>query len=901
VTGQRWKQVRDLFDAALEQPVHLRDRFIAARTTGDARLAQEVRELLASYQQSDHMLTQPAIKGLESLLPGARPTPPTLPPVTNPDDELTMVIHQPPSTDTSNMVGRRMGPYRLIKKIGSGGMGSVFVAARDDQQFEQRVAIKVVRPNMNTSEILQRFLQERRVLAGLEHPNIARLLDGGTGDGGLPYLVMEYVEGVPIDKYCDERRLNVTERLKLFRTVCDAVHYAHRNLVIHRDIKPVNILVTEEGVPKLLDFGIAKLVGPQTASDPSLTVDTAPMTPDYASPEQVHGEAVTTASDVYALGVMLYRLLTGKSPYRIEKVTAAALFNAISTQDAIRPSQAALLDEENHKAADDAAKREGTPEKLSRRLTGDLDVIILTALQKEPARRYASVDALSDDVAAHLGGFPVSAQPDSVTYRARKFVRRHTTGVAMAASLAIALVGATVTSVYYADQARREKLAAENRFRDVRELARFILLDFDDALRQGETAARKVLVPKALNYLNKLSGESAGDPALQREVIEGYLKIGGIQGDLYGPNVGDSQSALSNYEHALSLAEALAAKYSSSESDAVLAAKANAAMANLKALGGDRKEAIPRYQRALALLEPFAAGNPEGAPAQLQLEVSQRLGFVDYQLGDHVQALANYTRAYEIGARLVKVSPTNSRAQRSVAAALEGMGEVYTRMGKPAEALPKLAQAITILERLLDENPSQHLGRHEVATASLVLGDTLVALERHADAAAAFRRALTLTEELARTDRQNRQYQRDIPVALGRLSNALLQTGARAEAHDATKRALDALWPLVDSRDPQVYDLQQYVWLLVTTPFEDLRSPGRALPYAQKLVEMTRSSHPGMLDTLARAYFGSGDAAKAVETERMALALLPPHRPGEPPSALRKELEENLAKFSEGR
>ena len=886
MTGPRWKQVRDLFDAVLEQPVNRRDTFLAVRTAGDPQLAAEVRDLLASYRESDHLLTQPAVKGLEALLPGSGATL---------GDETTIVNAK--TTDTAGMVGRRMGHYRLIKKIGSGGMGSVFVAARDDRQFEQRVAIKVVRPSMNTSQILQRFLQERRVLAGLEHPNIARLLDGGTSEEGLPYLVMEYVEGVPIDKYCEERKLDVTERLRLFRIVCDAVHYAHRSLVVHRDLKPVNILVTSEGVPKLLDFGIAKLVGPQSATDTSLTVDTAPMTPEYASPEQVHGDAVTTASDVYALGVMLYRLLTGKSPYRIEKLTAAALFGAITTQEAVKPSQAALLNEENSQAAVEAATREGAPEKLSRRLMGDIDVIILTALQKDPARRYASVDALSDDVAAHLDGFPVSAQPDTVTYRVHKFVRRHMAGVAMAASLALALVGATITSVYYANQARREKLSAENRFQDVRELARFILLDFDDALRQGETSARKVLVPKALDYLNKLSAESAGDPSLRREVIEGYLKIGGIQGDLYGPNVGDSQSALGNYRQALGMAEALAARDPASESDGVLAAKANAAIANLMALSGDRQEALPRYHRALSLLEPFTKRNPDGAPAQLQLEVSQRLGFVEYQLGDLPAALANYRRAHAISLRLAKSSPTSDRAYRSMAAALEGMGEVHTRMGEIAEALPKLTEALTILERLVDDNPTQPLARHEVATASLVLGDTLTAAGRHADAAAAFRRALALSEELARNDRQNRQYQRDIPIALGRLADSLLQVGSRDEAHAATKRALEALWPLVDSRDPQVYDLQQYVWLLVTTPFEDLRSPARALPYAQQLVEATKGTHPAMLDTLARAYAGSGELGKAVETERKAVSLLPGQKPGEAASALRKELEDNLRKF----
>lgn len=901
MTGERWKQVRDLFDAVLEQPVHRRNEFLAARTVSDPKLEQEVRELLASYQESDHLLTQPAVKGLESILepePSGETTVVSL--GGEPGSQMPYSRGPASLSDTAAMVGRRVGPYRLIRKIGSGGMGSVFIAARDDREFEQRVAIKLVRPSMNTAQILQRFLQERRVLAGLEHPNIARLLDGGTTQEGLPYLVMEYVEGVPIDRYCEEHKLNVAQRLRLFATVCDAVHYAHRSLVIHRDLKPVNILVTTEGVPKLLDFGIAKLVGPGATADTNLTVDASPMTPDYASPEQVHGDQVTTASDVYALGVMLYRLLTGRSPYRLDKVTAATLFNAITSQEPVKPSQAALLDEEQLAAAAAAATREGTPEKLSRRLQGDIDVIVLTALQKDPARRYASVDALSDDVVAHLDGFPVSAQPDTVMYRINKFMRRHTMGVAMAACLVAALVVATVTSLYYANQARREKRVAENRFQDVRKLASFILLEFDDALRQGETSARKVLVPKALDYLNKLAAESAGDPSLQREVIEGYLKMGGIQGDLYGPNVGDSLSARASYGTALRMAEGLAHADPASETDAMLAAKANAAIANLLAVGGDRKQALPRYHRALALLEPFTS-KPEpvgpGTAAQLQLEISQRLGFVYYQLGELPQALASYTRAYDVATSLSKLSLGNERANRSRAAALEGMGEVYTRMGKPADALPKLTEALGLLDQLLERNPGQPLARHEVSTASLVLGDTLSAAGRPADAAAAYRRALALSEELARADKQNRQYQRDIPIALGRLADVLLQTGARAEAHAVTRRALDALWPLVDVSDPQVYDLQQYVWLLVTTPFEDLRSPARALPYAQQLVEATKGTQPAMLDSLARAQFGTGDAAKAVETERRALALLPAVKPGETPSALRKELEENLKKF----
>jgi serine/threonine protein kinase len=873
VNGQRWKQVRDLFDAALEQPFHLRDQFLAAQTPGDPRLAAEVRELLASYRESDHMLTEPAVKGLEALLPGGEAKT-----VVNPGEAPTSIIRPVGAgTETTGLVGRRMGQYRLIKKIGSGGMGSVFVAARDDRQFEQRVAIKVVRPSLKTSQILQRFLQERRVLAGLEHPNIARLLDGGTSDEGLPYLVMEYVEGVPIDHYCDERKLSVTERLRLFRIVCDAVHYAHRSLVIHRDLKPVNILVTAEGVPKLLDFGVAKLVGPQAGADMSLTVDTAPMTPEYASPEQVQGDPVTTATDVYALGVMLYRLLTGKSPYRVGKPNAPALFSAITSQEPVKPSQNVLSDDETSQALAEAAVREGTPDKLSRRLKGDLDVIILTALKKEPARRYASVAALSDDIGAHMGGFPVSAQPDSVTYRASKFVRRHTTGVAMAGGVAFALLGGTITSLYYASAASRDKVAAEKRYQDVRELARFVLLDFDDALRQGETSARRALAPKALDYLNKVAAGATSDPALQLEIAEGYLKVGEMHD-------GDTRGARASFEQALRTAEALTRANRSSEGASVLTARANAALGELFVQSGDGKAALPYYERALSLLEPF------GGTAVRQADILRQSGAAHSQLGNYSAALANYTRAYDLGVKSISASPTNPGARRAMAKALEGLGEVYTRTGRIDEALPKLSDAIAIFERVMDDNPALPQARVELAAASLTLGDTLNAAKRYPEAVAAFRRALALTEELGRTQ--------DLPVVLARLAEALLQTGARSEAHDVTKRALDLLFQRVDKRDPQFSDLQQYLKLVVTTPFEDLRSPARALPYAQQLVAMTNGMQPASLDLLARAYFGAGDFARAVETEKRALGLLPE---GQGAPALRKELEQNLERFSAGK
>ena len=313
-------------------------------------------------------------------------------------------------------------------------MGVVYLAVRADDHYQKRVAIKLVQHGLYTGAILHRFRTERQILASLDHPNIARLLDGGTTTDGRPYLVMEYVEGLPIDVYCDRHKLSISERLRLFRTVCAAVHYAHQNLVIHRDLKPSNILVSTDGVPKLLDFGIAKLLNPELSA-PSLVFTESGLqllTPEYASPEQVRGEPLTTASDVYALGVLLYELLTGHQPYRLTSRRRQDLERVICEVDPLKPSTAISRSDADTETdgtgqrtpATVSQTREGQPEKLRRRLTGDLDNIVLMALRKEPQRRYGSAEHLAEDLRRHLEGLPVMARPQTFGYRSAKFIRR---------------------------------------------------------------------------------------------------------------------------------------------------------------------------------------------------------------------------------------------------------------------------------------------------------------------------------------------------------------------------------------------------------------------------------------------------------------------------------------------
>ena len=478
--SDEWRKVEELLDAALELGLGERRRLLDEACAGAPELRREVEELLACEGPTDGFLDAPALALSADFF----------------DDE----------TPGEARAGQTIGRYRIVREIGRGGMGAVYLAERADGEFEQRVALKVVRRSFADTDLARRFRQERQILASLNHPNVARLLNGGVSSDGEPYLVMEYVEGARIDDYCDSRNLSTEERLRLFVEVCRGVSYAHQHLVVHRDIKPSNILVTPEGTPKLLDFGIAKLVLPQEEAGAGLTLTGAhAMTPDYASPEQVRGLPVTTATDVYSLGVLLYELLTGRRPYRLTTGTAAEVARAVCEEEPERPSRAAAQfglewgrgdggtrgrgDGGKETAASDIAPSPHRPLSSSpphhvspspkpatrnpKLLRGDLDNVVLMAMRKEPQRRYASVAQLAEDVRRHLEGRPVAARKDTLGYRASKFVRRNRVGVAAASLVLVALVAGIVATAWQARRARGEaRVAAQERDRARTEAAK---------------------------------------------------------------------------------------------------------------------------------------------------------------------------------------------------------------------------------------------------------------------------------------------------------------------------------------------------------------------------------------------------------------------------------------------
>lgn len=869
---ERWARVRGVFDSALEQDPAQRTAFLQQACSGDQELLAEVRSLLASLDESTKFMDHP----------------------------LTPAVALSQQIDhVAGLEGSSVGPYKLLRRVGTGGMASVYAAIRVDQHFHKIVALKLVKPGMDSEEILRRFCNERQVLAGLEHSHIARLLDGGTTERGLPYLVMEYVEGTPLDRHCDAHKLSVTERLIMFRTVCSAVQYAHQNLVVHRDIKPSNILVTPQGVPKLLDFGIAKLLRPDYSGDGvNLTrADLRPMTPEYASPEQMRGDPITTASDVYSLGVLLYELLTGHLPYRLKSHSPTELAQAVCEWEPERPSLA-IMRVEPAPASNAATtltpevvseRREGRPDKLRRRLHGDLDMILLTALRKEPQRRYGSVEQFSQDIKRHLDGRPVSARKDVWTYRTAKFTRRHAAGLAVTFLVALALIVSTAVSVYYAREAQQQKAMAL-------QLAG-ILFEFDTSVRSGLTQARKDFLDKVLDHLSQFSPNAAKDPALRKLLTEGYFRAGDLQGNLWGPNLGDKAGAKESYEKALALAEA-AVRYDPADGASQRdLAQARRRLGDLAANGGDRRTALELYRKTREVFQSVLSSDPR-RPQSIKdvMDIDLKIGSTQSHLGDMPGALESYRRYLQLAEQWSAVQGRTAEARRAVAAGQERVGEILANSGSTAEGLHSLRQALVTYDELLAGDPANILLQRDVSSAALILGGLLSNSGMLPQAEASYRKGLQMLDPLITSDPRNQQYKRDLNSALFGLADVLWHRGHVREARQFTERSLEVLRPLVNQTDALPHDIQQYCWLLLNTPFKDLRDAPVALLYARKLVTL-RGKDPSALDVLALAYEANGDMAHAVEAEHQALNLLPPPEPGAVASSWRQEFETNLNRF----
>ena len=676
-------------------------------------------------------------------------------------------------------------------------------------------------------------------------------------------------------------------RLELFRLVCDAVQYAHRHLVVHRDLKPSNILVTADGTPRLLDFGIAKLMSASGAPAGTHTMTAAQMmTPEYASPEQARGEEVTTASDVYSLGVLLFRLLTGTRPYQWTTERFDEIVKAISEAPVARPSTVA-------------------PPADAATLAGDLDAIVLTALRKEPERRYASVGQFSDDIRLYLAGAPVSARPDAWSYRAGKFVTRHRVGVAAAALVGVALTTGLGVALWQAQIARRERVEAdaqraraERRFNDVRKLAGSFLFEFHDAVAPlaGSTPARKLVVSKALEYLDGLAREAAGDASLQQELAEAYDKVGDVQGNPSQANLGDVAGALDSYRKAEAIRRTLVEQTPGDVERQERLATSAVKIADALIGRGDLKAAVAQYQTVRRVREAALALAPTSLVLQTGLaEVTGRLCTTLIPIGDVTGALENCERNAALLATLIQRAPEHAAFKAQRALNMLATGNAQRMAGNPAAATTSLTGAIDALSAQLAATPDNADLQRRLAVGHAYLANARIDQQDLAGAAASYGAAVDGLTTLVAIDPSNARVRTDLVYMLTRRGELLVKTGDIARGRAATGRALtlQRAVALSPSATPEV--LNDYAWALVSCEPPDLRQPALALALAQRAVSASTTPNPVHLHTLAWAQFRTGAAAAAVATAQRALAAMTTATG--PALGLRKQLETDLATF----
>ena len=868
LSPERWQQIDALFEAALARPPDQRAAFLEQACSGDAALRDEVFALIESDSEAEHALGESATHFAETLLSDLE---------SDLDDGF----------DADRNGERRIGPYRLLEEIGRGGMGTVYRARRDDHLYQRQVALKLVKRGMDSDEILRRFRYERQILAGLEHPHIARLYDGGMHDDGRPYLAMEYVDGVTIDRYCDARKLNVEQRLSLFTTVCEAVQYAHQNLVVHRDLKPSNILVTDPdgGLPgtgqvKLLDFGIAKLLSdePPDVTVPITQTGVRVMTPEYASPEQARGDAITTASDVYALGVILYELLTGRRPFEDTPATSAGAGAAEHTP--VRPSTAVTRAMERRRR--DGTTETVTPEALStsrstsldrlqRRLRGDLDTIMLKALQHEPERRYASAEAFVEDIKRHLAGLPVQARPDTPGYRLRKFIQRHKAGVGAAAAFVVLLLAFAVAMLLQAQRIAAERDVARQERDKAAEVAAFLenLFDASDPFLEERLDTMQVHT-LLLRGAGQVQDSLTDQPLVQAQMLT-------VIGRVYG-RLGLDEEALPLLRQALAARRRLLG---------ALHPEVAESLTELGTVLYDRglyDEAEAAFREALAIRTTLN-GTDHAAVA----EAMNNHGLALHALGKHDEAEALFREALAIQQNVL------GEEHASVAATLSTLASLLEDQGAHDESETHHRASLAMRRALYNPNhPNIAVGLNNLA---IFLRNQL----RYDEAEPLLREAIRINR--ARLDPEHPHLITDLNI----LASVLRGKGDYEAADSLFREVLALRRKRLGPAHPDVsITLDSYAALLKEKgDFEGAeRLQREAIAIARRAFgdeHMAVAITTGKLASILKAL---GDNAQALPVYRESLALLERLLPPDHPSTavLRSNMAEcliNLARYQE--
>jgi tetratricopeptide (TPR) repeat protein len=716
-----WERVRDAVAEAIE-------------LAGTARGAL-LQKLLGSEPE--------LLKEAESLLAGAGAT-----------GDGFMATGGLRGADDAEVLPKRVGPYVVDDEVGRGGMGVVLRAHRADGQFDQEVAIKLIKRGMDSELIVSRFLAERQILARLQHPNIARLLDGGIAADGRPYIAMEYIDGLTADEYCRVKKLSVDDRLRLFLQVCAAVEYAHSRLVLHRDLKAGNVLVGADGNARLLDFGIAKLL--EEDEENRTATGLRLLTPQSASPEQIRGEPLTTASDVYSLGALLYVLLAEKAPYKVAGMASAETLKAICEVDPPLPSTVA-------------------GQAVRRQLRGDLDNIVLKALHKDPARRYGSAEALAEDIRRSMRGLPVTARPDSFGYRAGKFLARHRGTLAAAAVVLLASGIGLFTTL-------RASALADRRFAELRGFAHSVVFEMSDGLASvpGATAVRELLVKRSATYLDGLAVGAGSDRGLLKEIADSYQKLGSVQGDRRTSNRGEFGPAEASVRKAVAIYERLQQQ----RADPAVQKSLRSALGALSLLEvgqGNLKGGVETGKKAVALAEQ------SGDPVE-KMAAYNDLGYAYLQSRMLPQALETYRKQLALAEELGKTDKS-SAAKLRVATACAPLAQVEARSGMQREAAVHMRQAYELDNAVVEAEPGNVRAMSQLSIDVTNMGRISFFRGDQKGATEQYRRALEIRKKLMDADPGNQRYQDLVATAYTLLVENMARGGDR-EAVDLAKNGL---------------------------------------------------------------------------------------------------------------
>jgi tetratricopeptide (TPR) repeat protein len=896
--GEEWQRTKAIFDKVQAVPFDQRLIFLERECNGELALLAELHSLLAACQAEEALS--------ESI-----------------SDKACAFRY-------SDVVRRSVGPYELDRLLGRGGMGAVYLAHRADGHFHQQVAIKLIDMPLTTDLFRRQFRMERQILAGLSHPFIARLLDGGVSADGELYLAMEYVDGVSILDYCKQNELSLRARLLLFLDVCRAVQYAHQNLVVHRDLKPDNILVVDEGTPRLLDFGTAKLLSPLPDEYASELTQQGlrSFTPQYASPEQVLGKAISTASDTYSLGVILFQLLTETAPYVLREFSTQEMLRLICEAQPPKPSAVA------------------TPEI---KLDADLDSIALMALRKEPDERYLTVDQFAADIRAWLDGRPVMARRGTLRYRTGKFVRRNKLALAAAALLSLVVLCGAAAVLWQTRMANLQRIRAEANAQEMRELSNSFLSEIDEAIRElpGSVPVRQLMVQQVLEHLDRLAANEATDRMTQLYLVHAYIHLADLQGDFYEQNTGDTTGALVSLDKAFAIARTLHSRYPNDQATTDALALAFKTRAIVLFGVGTPREAIASINQAIEILNNQIR-SPHATIAQLEDAaddyhiLGDLLGEPETpSIGDYPSALRAYQQSFNLYKRVLDLDANSVHARRKIAIYHLSVGNILL-LTDPERAKEEFRQSLTLWEAIPAADRSNATDRRTILYDRIGLGKALTRTREYSAAISVYEQVRRSIEVNAASDSKDARAQTDLTGILGDeadtyvdMLNPLLSPQSQENQRDNSRHATELLlesvaitgklaaldsqsqmWSaflayesvlldtvdqdrtrsrpdsglaasgfntlrrLASAEDASSEILYRAIWAMLLARPNQLQETHQIVQYAERLAARSRHRDPTSLLLLAQTYRVDGQIDKAKATAREGLSLLPSPLPG---------------------